>query len=149
MQIPSLSAAGETHASLQLSGSAPALGGGLLQLQMAAAIGDSASQLAALGLDAAGQPLQQHHLQHSEPCLAMYRELGPVNGYDDQPYVGSGSLLGGQGPVSQARMCEVKEKMRQLADVQTVIAGSRQRQQQQQLGLRAPACCIWLADIAY
>jgi hypothetical protein len=119
MQIQGISAAAD-HAGLQLPASQSAPGGGLLQLQMAAAINDSASQLAALGLDAAGQPLQQHHLQNSDPCLAMYREMMPVSGYDDQQYVGSGSMLVGQAPVVQARVCEVKEKMRQLADVQTV-----------------------------
>jgi hypothetical protein len=86
---------------------------------MAAVINDSASQLAALGLDAAGAALH-HHLQNSDLCLAMYREMMPVSGYDDQQYVGSGSMLVGQAPVVQAWVCEVKEKMRQLADVQTV-----------------------------
>jgi hypothetical protein len=120
MQIPSMSAAAAEHAPLQLPASLPAPGGSdMLQLQMAAALNDSASKLAALGLDAAGQALQL--LQGSDPCLAMYRDMLQSNGcYDDQQHVGSGSLLAGQGPGRQGRVCEVKEKMRQLADVQKV-----------------------------
>jgi hypothetical protein len=115
---------------LQLPATAAGDGGNLLQLQMA----DSASKLAMMGLDAGRQPLLLQDPDTS--CMPVFRDAAPVGSFDDElQYVGSGSCLPGQGPVRQARLSEVQQKMRQLADVQTVSAALR--------AVAAAVCGCW------
>jgi hypothetical protein len=97
--------------------------GSLLQLHATgSSIADSAARLAAMGLDFTGQALHLQGTQHSDPCLAFCRDIIPNGSYSDQQYIGSGSCLSssGQGVVIEGRMSEVKQKMRQLTNIQTV-----------------------------
>jgi hypothetical protein len=98
--------------------------GNLLQLHAttSSSIADSAAQLAAMALFATGQALHLQGTQHCDPCLALCRDVIPSGSYSDQQYIRSGSCLHspGQGAVIEGRMSEVKQKMRQLTDIQTV-----------------------------